>query len=297
METYRLASKQKIQTLFISDIHLGSRFAQTEKFLTYINNIHPEKIYIIGDFLDGWKLQGSWRWNSVYTDIISRIVELASTGTELFYTPGNHDEFLRCEKIQTIIERTGINLKVQDEFVFTSRNGQQFLITHGDQFDVVEKNYQWLSMAINIVYEPLLYFNWLYSKITKREHSPYRMCAVIKDRVKKAVKFFSSFEQKLYLHARSRDCQGIICGHIHSPGVEHHQSMIYLNTGDWVENCTALVENEEGAIFLESFSHDIDSRLVYSPAIAGDSGQPNELDRNNKVPVPFVPDPIAAEVA
>ena len=257
-------NEKPIRTLFVSDIHLGCRFSQPENFLDYLERVRPERIYILGDFLDGWKLSSSWLWKPVYTRIINRLLHLAQTGTQLYYTPGNHDAFLRCQEVQEILKRTGVDIKVADEFIFESSDGKRFLLTHGDKFDVVEMNYQWLSMATTVVYEPLLFLNWLSSKVYRRKEkkSPYGACAVIKDRVKAAVRFISNFESRLYDHARQRGCDGIICGHIHSPGMVEEDSITYLNTGDWVENCTALVEYQDGSMKLESFFPHVPTTLI-----------------------------------
>lgn len=268
MEIHPNARERSVRTLFVSDVHLGCRYAQPENFLSYIEKVRPEQLYILGDFLDGWKLKATWKWKPVYTSIVNRLLHLSHNGTELFYTPGNHDAFLRCSEVKRIVDSTGVNLKMQDEFVFEASNGRRFLVTHGDKFDVIEMRYQWLSMATTYVYEPLLYFNWWLSRISKQQlRSPYTICATVKDKVKSAVKFISSFEDKLYSHARSRGCDGVICGHIHSPGIEESDSVTYLNTGDWVENCTALVEHYDGSIELESFFPGVPSRQVIPPTI------------------------------
>jgi UDP-2,3-diacylglucosamine pyrophosphatase LpxH len=157
----------------------------------------------------------------------------------------------------------GVNVRVQDEFVFRALDGRRFLVTHGDKFDLIEMRYQWLSLATSFIYEPLLSFNWWTSRAFRREHSsPYAMCAVIKDKVKTAVRFISRFEGDLFLLARQRGCDGVICGHIHTPNVVRMGDMFYLNTGDWVENCTALVEYHNGTIQLESYFPNVPARVV-----------------------------------
>ena len=274
-----------VRTLFVSDIHLGCRFAQPENFLSYLEKIRPEKLYILGDFLDGWKLKAAWRWNPIYTQIVSRILYLSNTGTQLYYTPGNHDAFLRCSEVQQIVRSTGIQIQVQDEFVHVTSHGQRLLLTHGDKFDVVEMRAQWLSMATSYVYEPLLSFNWIMSRFSgQRQFSPYKMCAVVKDKVKGAVKFLSNFERRLFDHARERRCDGIVCGHIHKPGVARIDSMTYLNTGDWVENCTAIVENHDGSMYLESFFPGVPTRQI-TPPIQEEVGGTLDLPVETPIPV------------
>lgn len=213
--------------------------------------------------------QVAWSWKPVYTKIINRLLTMARNGSELYYTPGNHDAFLRCGEIRQIVESAGVKVNMQDEFVFEALNGQKYLVTHGDKFDSVEMNHQWLSFATAFIYEPLLYFNWALSSLKRRkDKSPYAMCAFIKDKVKGAVRFISNFESQLYNHARENGCDGIICGHIHRPGAEECDSVTYLNTGDWVENCTALVEHRDGSIQLESIFPGVASREVAPKAVS-----------------------------
>jgi len=252
-----------VRSLFVSDVHLGFRFAQPEHFLAMLESIVPEQLYIVGDFFDGWKLSSSWRWSPIYTQIVNRLLTLAREGTEIFYTPGNHDAFLRCTELQSIVASMGINIQVQDEFVFHARDGRKYLVIHGDLFDAVEMRYQWLSMAITYVYEPLLALNWWTTRFRGHAHkSPYAMCAAIKDKVKMAVRFMSHFERDLFRHARQRGCEGVICGHIHTPNVIEYGNLMYLNTGDWVENCTALIEEHDGSIHLESHFPSVPRRVV-----------------------------------
>ena len=246
--------ERQVRTLFVSDVHLGCRYAQAENFLSFIESIRPQRLFILGDFLDGWKLKAGWHWPETYTRIVQRLLYLAETGTELLYTPGNHDAFLRSPEVRELVRRSGVDVRVQDEFYFNARNGRRYLVLHGDKFDVVEESHQWLSVAVSYVYDFLLSADWWASRIKKRPgRSPYATCAFIKNAVKTAVRFMSNFEGKLYRYARSRGCDGLICGHIHTPGVFGTDDMSYLNIGDWVENCTALVENYDGSMQLESF--------------------------------------------
>ncbi|MEZ6069195.1 MAG: UDP-2,3-diacylglucosamine diphosphatase [Pirellulales bacterium] len=245
--------ERAVRTLFVSDVHIGCRYAQPERFLAYLQQVRPEQIFILGDFLDGWKLQSTWRWKPVYTQIVKRLVQLAQDGAELFYTPGNHDAFLRCADVRYLVESTGVNVQVQDEFVFRAADGRRFLVTHGDKFDVIEMRYQWLSIAASFVYEPMMFFDHWASRLFGREgYSPYSRCVLIKGKVKSAIRFLSHFEQTLFRHARSLGCDGVICGHIHTPGLTTVDEVTYFNTGDWVENCTALVEHYDGSLRLES---------------------------------------------
>lgn len=258
-----MRNERRVRTLFVSDVHLGCRFAQSENFLSYIERIRPERLFILGDFFDGWKLGAKWHWPAYYNRIFRRLFDLSAGGTTIHYTPGNHDAFLRNEDVQGILRRCGINIEMEDEFVFDAQDGRRFLLMHGDKFDIVETRAQWLSVAVTFAYEALLFTNWWASKLLRRENrSPYAACAVIKNAVKTGVRFFSHFEQQLYDYARRRDCDGVICGHIHTPGVFGTPEMRYLNIGDWVENCTAMVEHFDGTFHLESFFPNVPVQVI-----------------------------------
>lgn len=253
MQTDLKAQERSVRTLLVSDVHLGCRFAQAEHFLAYLNRIRPDRLFILGDFLDGWEFRAKWRWSGVYTGILNRLFDLANRGTELFYTPGNHDAFLRCPEILRLVRRSGVVVNVEDEFIFDTEDGRRFLVLHGDKFDVIETHYQWASVLLTYLYAPFLSMNWTANRLLGRKSSPYAMCAVMKDRVKAAVRFFSHFEEKLFDYVRERNCDGAVCGHIHAPRISNSSFATYINTGDWVENCTGLVEHHNGELVLESF--------------------------------------------
>jgi UDP-2,3-diacylglucosamine pyrophosphatase LpxH len=245
--------ERSVRTLIVSDVHLGFRFAQADHFLAYLNGIRPEQLFILGDFLDGWELRARWRWKPVYSQIIDRLFDLAERGTELFYTPGNHDQFLRFPEVQRLLRKSGICVNVCDEFIFETQTGRRFLVLHGDRFDVIETRHQWLSVLLTYLYEPMLFLNACFNRLSGRRGSPYSACAWIKSQAKTAVRFFSHFEDTLFRYVRHRGCEGVICGHIHAPGIRTTAAATYINTGDWVEHCTALVEQHDGELVLEAF--------------------------------------------
>ncbi len=270
-----------VRSLFVSDVHLGCRFCQPEKFLEYFETFEPQRVYLLGDFLDGRKLRSHWRWEPAYTQIICKLIDMAADGVEVYYTPGNHDTFLRSPHTQAMLGLTRTGIRIKDEFVFESQGGKRFLLIHGDRFDIVEERYRWLSDLGTIVYEPLLAFNWLWSKLRRRpgkRRSPYSFCAKLKWQAKAAVRYVSNFEQRLFNHARANDCEGVVCGHIHSPGVTQADDITYVNIGDWVENCTAMVEELDGSLWLEWFFTGND-RINVLPAT--DQPAPGEDERQD----------------
>lgn len=229
----------------MSDVHLGCRHAHVQEFLEFLQRHRPDQLYIVGDFIDGWKLRRSLAWQPVFNDILSRLYELYEDGTSLFYTPGNHDAFLR-----QFTWNFGF-IRVADEFIYQAGDGRRFLVTHGDKFDRVECGAAWMSLAASIGYDALLSVNSLVNRWRGGAKSrEYSFSAGIKRKVKQLVRYISDFERRLADHSRERGCDGVICGHIHTPAVSHLGGQAYINTGDWVENCTAFVEYDDGGLEL-----------------------------------------------
>ena len=242
-----------IRTLFLSDVHLGSRHAQTGPLLEFLGRWIPSQVYVVGDFVDGWQ----WRrgcWHQDYSRILNVFEYWADHGTTIHYTPGNHDNFLRDPEIARVIERQLGFVEIQDEFQADMIDGRKLLVMHGDQFDLVEGSAQWVSKMSTVVYDSILTANWHLSRMVRRHHvSPYDLCARAKKRVKQVIRFLSSFESTILEYARSKGCDGVMCGHLHTPIISPRGEMVYCNTGDWVENCTAIIEHDDGELRLEHF--------------------------------------------
>jgi UDP-2,3-diacylglucosamine pyrophosphatase LpxH len=235
--------QRKVRSLFISDVHLGCRHSQAGQLLRFLKQYHPEYLYVVGDFIDGWKLKRRWRWQPEYDAILKHLLILRESGTKLFYAPGNHDDFLR-----PFLEHLGVLrlVHVQDHFVHVTADRRRFLVTHGDQFDDIERNAPWLSLVSSIAYDGLLTANRLWNRLRRHSGDPYAFSNAIKRRVKRLVQHVSEFEGRWVTSAREHQCHGIICGHIHAPRIAHIENLAYCNTGDWVENCSALVEYVNG---------------------------------------------------
>lgn len=237
--------RRQVRSLFVSDVHLGSSHAHAVEFLDFLQQYHPQRIYIVGDFIDWWKLRKSHAWQQVFNDILARLYELSEQGVRIYYTPGNHDAFLR------LFQWNFSFVHVADEFVIRMVNGQRFLVTHGDKFDVVESSARWISMVASIGYDVLLSANSLVSWLRREQRGgQYSLSNTVKRRVKQFVRYISNFEQRLAEHARQQGCTGVICGHIHTPTIAEIFGIQYCNTGDWVENCTAFVEYDSGVLEL-----------------------------------------------
>ncbi len=241
MDERHRVGRQKLRSVFLSDIHLGSRYSQAESLLDFLNAIQPEHLYLVGDIIDGWRLKHRWHWRPVFNQILPRLLELGRSGTQVRFTPGNHDAFFR-----EFTHDFGF-LEIADTFCHHTADGRRFLVLHGDRFDDVELRTPWLSYVGSWAYETLLWLdahiNQVRSLFGCEQHS---FSADIKRRVKQAVMFVSRFEQRLRQAAFEAGCDGVICGHVHTPAVSLQQGLAYFNTGDWIEHRTALVEHDDG---------------------------------------------------
>ncbi|QDT89230.1 UDP-2,3-diacylglucosamine diphosphatase [Gimesia algae] len=241
-----------IRTIFVSDVHLGCMHSRADEFLKFLNSHQPESLYLVGDLIDGWKLRKKWRWPEIYNQIFDRVEELSRKGTEVFYTPGNHDNFLR-----DFGKRFGF-VSLSDEFVHLTADGRRFLIIHGDQFDKFETGAQWLSVLASFAYDVLLTSNTLFNRLFNRQgQTKFALSSAVKSQVKHLMRFISDYERKLADHARLKRCEGIICGHIHAPNILDIDGINYCNTGDWVEHCSALIEYSDGELEIVFFDQEI----------------------------------------
>lgn len=256
------SAKKATRSLFVSDLHLGCRHAQSAAFLAFLQTLAPERIYLVGDIIDGWRLRRRWYWDPASLEIAATLANLTRDGLRILYTPGNHDDFLRGDPLlNRLIRRAGIELR--DEFLHRTADGRRFLVTHGDKFDSVERGARWLSLVGTSSYNLLLATDRAFHQL-RRPGRPcrYPLSAAVKRRVKRAVAHVSDFESRISAHARDRGCCGVICGHIHTPRICVSRGITYCNTGDWVENCTALIEDTEGRLRLMGRNKNGEMRLA-----------------------------------
>lgn len=233
----------KIDSLFISDVHLGSRGSNSNELIEVLKKYEPENIFIIGDFIDGWLLRRRWYWNKNFTLLIRKLILLSVKGVNIVYVTGNHDEFLR----EFTPFRFNENIVIVDEYIW-----DQYYISHGDLYDGVVK-LKWLGKLGGIGYELAILIDRLLKKIGfKRSFSKW-----VKTTVKDAVKFVTNFENQLSFQAKQRNCVGVICGHIHTPVIKDviigDKVIQYINCGDWIENNSYIVYND-GNFKIEYFT-------------------------------------------
>jgi UDP-2,3-diacylglucosamine pyrophosphatase LpxH len=236
------AGKLRHRTVFISDIHLGTPGCNADLLLDFLKSIQPETLYLVGDIIDGWKLKRGWFWPQRHNDVVRRVLKLAAKGTRVVYIPGNHDEMLRP---YAGLALGGVEIAL--EAVHETADGRRLLVCHGDEFDGVVLYHRWLAWAGDIGYALLLRLNVHYNRARRQLGLPYwSISAHIKKRVKNAVAFIGRFEETVAEAARIRGVDGVVCGHIHSAEIRDFGGITYMNDGDWVESCTALVEHGDG---------------------------------------------------
>jgi UDP-2,3-diacylglucosamine pyrophosphatase LpxH len=237
---------RKVRTLFISDIHLGTRGCQAGALLSFLKAHEAEQIYLIGDIIDGWRLKASWHWPQLHNDVVQKLLRQARRGVRLVYVPGNHDEFLR--------EYAGSNfggVEVMEEAIHVAADGRRILILHGDKFDDVVRNMKWLAHLGDAAYDFAIFLNRHISFVRRRLGLPHwSFSAYAKLKVKKAMAFISAFEEAVVLDAARHKVDGVMCGHIHQPTIRRLGGIEYYNTGDWVESCSAIIETMDGAFEL-----------------------------------------------
>lgn len=242
-----------VRSIFISDVHLGCRHSQAGPLLEFLERFQPEYLYLVGDIIDGRSLKRRWCWFPEFTSVLTCLLEMAAQGTVVRYTIGNHDEFLRDSSVLAELKSLEA-IEISEEFVHITNDDKKFLVIHGDRFDHVEQSAEWVSQVASVAYESLLSANQIWSRCTGSGHrGEYTLSSRIKRAVKHVVKYISEFEHKVVHYAKKVGCHGVICGHIHTPVVTEISGLKYCNTGDWVENCSALIEWQDGQLELLYF--------------------------------------------
>ncbi len=235
--------KRAYRTVFISDIHLGTRWCKAELLVSFLGTIQCDKLFLVGDIIDGWKLRKRPVWPQSHNRVLGRIMKM-SRQTEVLYVTGNHDEFMD--------EFAGYSfggIAVCRKAGHKTADGRSFLVIHGDEYDVVVTCRRWLAFLGDNAYGAALYLNVLTGWVRSWLGLPYwSLSEYLKNKVKDAVKFISDFESTLLEIARESGCHGVICGHIHRPSIKCLDDVLYCNTGDWVESCSALVEHSDGTL-------------------------------------------------
>jgi len=237
MKTYR--------SIFISDVHLGTRDCQADRLNNFLKNNTCETLYLVGDIIDAWRIQqNKWRWKQSHTNVVRRVLGHAKRGTRVVYVAGNHDEFLR-PMIPYGFSFGHVEIHNQIEHI--GADGKHYLVVHGDMFDGITRLAPWIAFLGDKAYDIILFINSKYNWIRRRMGFGYfSLSRFLKYQVKKAVDFIFHFERNLAAYCKKRGFDGVICGHIHHAEIKDIDGVRYMNDGDWVESCTALVEHYNG---------------------------------------------------
>ena len=234
------------RTVWISDVHLGTRGCQADLLLDFLNEVTADTYYLVGDIIDGWRLKKSWYWPESHHAVITTIMEKAKNGAKVIFVPGNHDEFAR-----EFVDMTFGHVEVKMNDIHETADGRKLLIIHGDEFDGVVKYAKWLAYLGDTAYNLAIVLNRYYNGIRRRlGYGYWSLSAYLKNRVKNAVQFVCNFENAVAHEAAKRKVDGVVCGHIHHAEKRMIGDVLYCNDGDWVESCTALVEDKTGKLEL-----------------------------------------------
>ena len=234
----------RYRAVFISDTHLGTRGCRSDFLADFLRRMSCDRLFLVGDIIDGWRLRKSWYWDANHDEVLRLILHHARSGAEVTYIPGNHDEMFRTW-LPVGLEIGGIRLR--KDAVHVTADGRRLLVMHGDEFDSVVRYAKFIALLGDGAYTSALVINRWFNGVRRRLGYPYwSLSAWLKRQVKEAVKAIGRFESALANEARRRGFDGVVCGHIHHPEMRDVNGMLYMNDGDWVESCTALVEHHDG---------------------------------------------------
>lgn len=268
------------RTLFISDVHLGSKPAKAELLIDFLRHNEAETIYLVGDIVDGWRLKRNWHWPQAFNDVTQKLLRKARKGTRIVYIPGNHDEFLR--------DFPGTHfggVEVAERIIHEAADGRRYLVLHGDEFDVVVRHARVVAYLGDWAYDAAIAINVVFAAIRRRLGLPYwSFSSWAKQQVKTAVNFIGEFQKVVVEEARRHDADGVICGHIHHAVITEIDGIRYINSGDWVESCTAIAEHHDGEMELITWQ-----RMAAAPV--------ELLPVSRQVPVIELREPAGVEAA
>jgi UDP-2,3-diacylglucosamine pyrophosphatase LpxH len=271
------AKYRRHRTIFISDTHLGTRGCKAEALADFLAHNDCDTLFLVGDIIDGWQLKRRWYWTQAQNQVVAQILRKADTGTRVIFVPGNHDEFAR-----DYAGRLFAGIEIIQEAIHETADGKRLWVLHGDRFDGVIACAKWLAHLGDWAYGMALRGNDLLSATRRRLGMPYwSLSAWLKHRVKNAVEYICRFEEIVAQEAQKRGVDGVVCGHIHHAEIRQIGDVLYLNDGDWVESCSALVEDAHGHLEILHWA---------------DPSQRREARRREQVPAHLAGKPAAAAV-
>jgi UDP-2,3-diacylglucosamine pyrophosphatase LpxH len=248
------------RSIWISDVHLGFKGCRADFLLDFLNSTESEFLYLVGDIIDVWNMKKGLFWPQAHTEVIRTILGKAKQGTKVIYIPGNHDEVAR--------DYHGMmfgNVIVKKQEIHATADGKHLLVTHGDEFDSAVKCNKVVAKVGDFLYDWLLIINRAFNHLRRKlGFSYWSLATYVKSKVKNAVHYIHCFEEAVLHEARRQNVNGLICGHIHQAALREMNGVLYCNTGDWVENCTSLVEQHDGSLELIRWPEKIRERSSVS---------------------------------
>jgi UDP-2,3-diacylglucosamine pyrophosphatase LpxH len=237
-----------VRAIFLSDIHLGTRACQAQRLLEFLRHYDSDYLFLVGDILDFWAMgQRGVYWSGEMNTFVQKVLKRARHGTQVVLVPGNHDEALR-----EYLDSSFGDIRLYQEYEHTAADGKRYLLLHGDQFDVVTKYHKWLALLGDHSYAVVVRLNIVLSWVRRQLGIPgyWSLAGYAKRKVKSAVSFIYDFEESVVRNVKDKGLDGVICGHIHAATIKQIDGITYINCGDWVDSCTAIVEHHDGAMEL-----------------------------------------------
>ncbi len=275
----------QVRAIFISDIHLGTRACQADRLLDFLREHPSEYLYMVGDIIDFWSMSRGVYWTTAQNTVVQKVLRRARHGDKVVLIPGNHDEALR--------EHDGTDfggIQVRNEHIHTTATGQRFLLIHGDEFDQVTRYHRWVAVLGDMAYNTLVRINTSLSWIRRRlgMSGYWSLAGYAKRKVKTAINFIFDFEDSVIRAVRERGLDGVICGHIHWAALRPMDGVTYINCGDWVDSCTAIVEHLDGSLELVEWGNARPAQ-ARQPLLDGLEGKPEDAPI---VDLPDLPLPV-----
>ncbi|MCC6466589.1 MAG: UDP-2,3-diacylglucosamine diphosphatase [Planctomycetes bacterium] len=241
--------KTHYRTVWLSDIHLGTKFCRVERLVQFLKAVRCDCLYLVGDIIDVWSMRRKWHWPKDHTEVVRRILKRDLKGTRIIFVPGNHDELFRAYHG---LQFGGV--EIRNEVIHTTADGRKALVVHGDVFDAIVRHHRLITMVGDWLYDVLLAVNVHFNTLRRwMGFGHWSLSNYVKQRVKKVISFISSFEEALARYARQKQVSVVVCGHIHHPELRDVDGIQYANCGDWVENCSAVVEHHDGRLEMLRF--------------------------------------------
>ncbi|MEO5938130.1 MAG: UDP-2,3-diacylglucosamine diphosphatase [Sphingomonas sp.] len=258
-----VAGRRQYRTIWISDVHLGTRGCNAEMLIDFLDHVDSETMYLVGDIIDGWRLKKKLHWPAAHNDVVWRLLKRAKRGAEVIYIPGNHDEIVR--------QFCGLDfggIAIRRYAMHETADNKKLLVLHGDEFDAIMLSHRWLAYVGDAAYEAVMALNRVVNAWRRLFRMPYwSLSKHAKAKVKNAVEFISKYEELVAQAAAHRGADGVVCGHIHTAEFRDIDGIAYYNDGDWVEGCTALVEHFDGRMEILHWADEIEKRQAPAPSL------------------------------